>query len=81
VARPLVPRTASSRPAMARLLRASVAIWATVAPGRRPAWPRRPLPGRRLGGRRPGRGGDGAVCGALCGALACAAFFLLAAMT
>jgi hypothetical protein len=60
VARPLVPRTASSRPAMARLLRA---IWATVAPGRRPAWPRRPLPGRRLGGRRPGRVGTGPCAG------------------
>ncbi len=37
--RRLTDATASSRPAMARLLRASVAIWAAVAPGRRPAWP------------------------------------------
>jgi hypothetical protein len=33
VARPLISRTASSRPTMARLVRAAVAIWAGVVPG------------------------------------------------
>ena len=52
----LTDATASSRLAMARLLRASVAIWAAVAPGRRPAWPDGHCRAVGWGGVAPGWG-------------------------
>jgi len=82
VARPLVSRAASSRPAAIRVVPAG---GGDLGGGRAGCGGQRGPGGRcRAVGRGCGigaGGGDAAVCGALCAPLACAVFFFLAAIT